>query len=199
MSYTQAQATGILRALGFRVRTTSEYVQQLRSFQGGYNLGTWLTVDGQLGPKTTAALARSNYNRLHRKPTASAHFSFTEFRCTCRGGYSNCRVVLVRRELLQSLEKYRVRVGPVSIASGYRCPRRNAAVGGATSSQHMYGVAVDIGYKMSASGLAAMHIAAGIGKSRSSGLVRHFDRRDIGGHNLTGGTLSRPTIWGYAS
>lgn len=33
---------------------------------------------------------------------------------------------------------------PIKVTSGYRCPKLNKKVGGATSSQHMYGQAVDI-------------------------------------------------------
>jgi zinc D-Ala-D-Ala carboxypeptidase len=198
MSYNQAQATVILRRLGFRVRSTGEYTQALKTFQGGYNLGAWLGIDGACGPATSAALARSDSNRAHGLGTASAHFSWTEFKCTCGGGYGGCRVILVRRELLQSVEKYRAKVGPVSVASGYRCPTRNAKVGGASNSQHMYGTAIDVSYAMSTATMRGMHIAAGIGFSRSTKKVRHFDRRDVSGHN-NGGSLARPTEWAYSS
>ena len=33
---------------------------------------------------------------------------------------------------------------PIKVSSGYRCPKLNAAVGGARGSQHMYGQAADI-------------------------------------------------------
>lgn len=33
---------------------------------------------------------------------------------------------------------------PISISSGYRCPRLNTLVGGVSKSQHMYGQAADI-------------------------------------------------------
>lgn len=33
---------------------------------------------------------------------------------------------------------------PIIVTSGYRCPKLNAAVGGATNSAHMYGQAADI-------------------------------------------------------
>lgn len=33
---------------------------------------------------------------------------------------------------------------PIIVSSGYRCPKLNRAVGGAKSSQHMYGQAADI-------------------------------------------------------
>lgn len=199
MTYTQAQSTTILRNLGFRVRNTTEYRAALLVFQGGYNLGTWLSKDGVNGPTTSAALARSEAARKAGKSTASAHFSFREFRCTCGGGYAGCRVILVRRELLHGLETYRARTGhPVAIASGYRCPSRNRAVGGASSSQHMYGTAADVGYALSATTVKGLHVFSGIGRSGSSGLVRHVDRRDLSGHN-NGGTLASPVQWVYAS
>lgn len=198
MTYSPAQTTTLLRGLGFRVRSTGELTQAIRTYQGGYNLGAWLKEDGINGPATSAALARSEANRRAGRGTASAHFSFREFRCTCGGAYPGCRVVLVRRELLQSLEKYRVRVGAVAIASGYRCPSRNRAVGGASSSQHMYGVAVDISYAMSATGVRALRAFAGIGRSGSTGKVRHVDRRDVSGHN-NGGTVTNPMQWIYST
>lgn len=42
------------------------------------------------------------------------------------------------------LEPLRTVVGPVSVSSGYRAPKVNAAVGGSSSSQHMRGEAADI-------------------------------------------------------
>lgn len=195
MSYSQAQATTILRSLGFRVRTTGEFHQVVATFQRGYNLGSWLTVDGLVGPATTAALARSQA----AGGKASAHFTFGEFACTCGGAYSNCRRIVVFRELLQSLEKYRAKVGgSVAIASGYRCPSRNAAVGGVSGSQHLYGVAADLSYALSNAAVVGLHAFAGIGRSGRTGMVRHVDRRDVSGHN-NGGTLANPTMWVYST
>lgn len=193
------QAAAILRNLGFRFSTTGGYLQALRTFQGGYNLGGWLTVDGLLGPGSAAALTRSEANRRAGRPTASASFSFADFRCGCGGRYTGCRVILVRRELFWTLERYRVRVGgPVRVVSGYRCPTHNRRVGGASSSQHLYGTAADVGYALTYTAAATLRVAAGIGRS---GLrpykVRHLDRRDVSGHNLTGGTTAHPTIWVY--
>ena len=43
------------------------------------------------------------------------------------------------------LEPLRRHAGtPISISSGYRCPRLNAAVGGATNSQHLSGQPADL-------------------------------------------------------
>jgi Peptidase M15 len=192
--YTYTQAVTVLRGLGFRVRSAGEFHQVIAAFQAGYNLGSWLAVDGVCGPKTSAALARSRA----AGGKASAHFTWREFACTCGGHYSICRRILVRRELLQGLEKYRARTGSVSIASGYRCPRRNLAVGGVSNSQHLYGTAADVTYQLSNAQVKALRAFAGIGRSGRTGMVRHVDRRDVGGHN-NGGTLASPMMWVYAS
>ena len=42
------------------------------------------------------------------------------------------------------LEPLRLRFGRIIIASGYRCPQVNSAVGGVKNSQHMRGEAADI-------------------------------------------------------
>lgn len=44
--------------------------------------------------------------------------------------------------VLEPLRKHMNR--PITITSGYRCPRLNALVGGVNASQHMYGQAADI-------------------------------------------------------
>ena len=44
--------------------------------------------------------------------------------------------------VLEPLRKHMGR--PISISSGYRCPRVNTLVGGVAKSQHMYGQAADI-------------------------------------------------------
>ena len=51
-------------------------------------------------------------------------------------------------DLLAILEKIREHFGvPVTINSGVRCVTHNKNVGGATSSQHLYGTAADIRVK----------------------------------------------------
>lgn len=69
----------------------------------------------------------------------SAHFSSEEFECPC------CGYALIDTELVIVLEKIRTYLGiPVKINSGYRCPKHNAAVGGAPMSRHLIGCAADI-------------------------------------------------------
>ena len=50
-------------------------------------------------------------------------------------------LIYVTNNLLQPLRDY---VGPIDITSGYRCAEVNAIVGGAKSSQHLFGQAVDL-------------------------------------------------------
>lgn len=70
----------------------------------------------------------------------SENFSRKEFACPC------CGVVLVDPALVTLLERIRTRHYPrgLRVVSGYRCPLRNAAVGGAKASQHLRGAAADI-------------------------------------------------------
>ncbi|MDR3255202.1 MAG: peptidase M15 [Synergistaceae bacterium] len=67
------------------------------------------------------------------------HFRLREFECRC------CRLALVASELPHMLEELRALWGrPITINSGYRCERRNIAVGGAMRSLHRLGRAVDV-------------------------------------------------------
>lgn len=203
MSLTTGQVTTILRNLGWRVRTTGERTQAIKHFQQGWALGPALVADGLAGPKTLAALATSEKRRRAGAGTASAHFSFNEFACQCHGKYSDCPRIWVKRELLTSLEALRTHFYPrgLTVVSGCRCARHNKAVGGVGNSQHLFGSACDIPYikGCSSRAVAQLRIFSGIGRSRSTGLVRHVDRRDVSGHNTTGGGLRRPTEWIYAS
>lgn len=78
----------------------------------------------------------------------SHHFKQSEFQCTgsCALCVENSAANLPPQQLLDWLEDIRAHFGgkPVLINSAYRCPSRNAAVGGAKNSQHLTGRAVDI-------------------------------------------------------
>ena len=97
----RSQATTILRNLGWRIRTTTEYTAVVKRFQGGWNLGPALAVDGSVGPATSAALLLSESRRRAGKPTASAHFSFSEVACRCGGKFSELPTHLAEAQRLQ--------------------------------------------------------------------------------------------------
>jgi len=172
-----AETDAILRNLGWRIRSSGERAQVIRNFQRGYALGAALSVDGKIGPRTLAALRLCEKRRKARLPTASAHFSFVEFRCKCGGRYSNCQRCWIARATVLELEKYRKSLGQgISIVSGCRCPSHNAAVGGASRSQHMTGKAVDFAALKSVSWFRSRGIFNGLGYNRSNGRVRHGDQ-----------------------
>lgn len=210
MSLSSSQAKTILSNLGFRVDNDARLRQAVRDFQGGWNLGPWLKIDGKVGPKTSAALSLSELRRRRGLSTASSHFSFKEFTCHCGGRYAACRRIAgegrpgharhVLRALIQSLEILRASQYPhgMSIVSGYRCDGHNKDVDGASSSQHRWGAAADCAPVASMNSVKALSRFAGIGFQGSSGKVRHVDRRDFSGVNLTGGSVKKPTTWRYS-
>lgn len=72
----------------------------------------------------------------------SKHFKLSEFKCKC----GKCQVPanMPPQELVDILDDIREHFGVVVINSGYRCPEHNAKIGGAKSSRHTFGDAVDI-------------------------------------------------------
>lgn len=70
----------------------------------------------------------------------SKHFKEKEYTCKCGCGYSD-----ISAELLDKLDKARELAGiPFVLTSGLRCEKHNVNVGGAKSSAHVTGEAVDI-------------------------------------------------------
>lgn len=197
---TPKQIGNALISLGWRIRNSGDLAKAIEDFQRGWNLGPALSIDGKAGPKTQQALEVSLKRLKAKQGTASEHYSFASFGCGCRGKYPDCRRIRVHRALLHALEVYRAKVGkPISIVSGYRCVRHNASVGGATSSQHVYGAAADVGYALTAPVVAKLRVFSGIGRAKSTGKVRHVDVRHVSGNNTTGGTPDQATGWVYAS
>ena len=72
-------------------------------------------------------------------------FSEREFACKCCGQLPPAMrdniVALVDNVLDPAREEFG---GPVTVNSGYRCPKHNLAVGGVVNSQHMKGEAADL-------------------------------------------------------
>ena len=195
----RAQATSMLLAIGFD-NAKRDYVSAVRGFQTGWNLGQALQVDGIVGEKTSTALTTSFARQRKGQSTMSAHFSFVEFRCNDGGRFPECKRIWVLRDHVRRLEAYRAKINaPVRIVSGCRCKRHNAEVGGAKSSQHMFGTASDIQGLASLDQKKKFALFAGLGFQQSTSRVVHVDSRDKGGHNLTNGRPAAPTTWKYAT
>lgn len=114
----------------------------VRRFQSAYGLA----VDGVAGPATQATL-----NALESSDGSTAHFNWSEFTDRVSGTFSGGKVgaSTVRenvRRLMYKLEALRVKIGniPITVNSGFRSISHNAAVGGASNSMHLYGVAADL-------------------------------------------------------
>jgi zinc D-Ala-D-Ala carboxypeptidase len=75
-------------------------------------------------------------------PRLSTHFLEKEFLCKCGCGAGAGKI---SPDLIEMLEDMRVLYGKsIRIASGFRCPAHNAAVGGTPKSAHLTGEAADI-------------------------------------------------------
>jgi zinc D-Ala-D-Ala carboxypeptidase len=115
---------------------------------------SWLAVDGLWGPATEAA-ARACVTAGGK---VSAHFTLKEFRCP------HCHWPRAHRSLVRGLEKYRdaFATGGLTIVSGYRCVAHNAAIHGATGSQHVKGRAADIPPVVSVDAVARLRVFGGL-------------------------------------
>lgn len=167
----------ILKVLGWRSRTTEEFKRDIRHFQGMYNLGPWLEVDGVIGPKTYAALVNCRDRKAAGKSDISEHFSAWEFKCKCGGRYDDCDRIWADRELVAGCETLRKKIGRFTPLSVCRCPQHNKKVGGYKRSQHLLGLGIDFEVpELTYSQMAALGIFDALGIS-SNGKVRHGDFR----------------------
>lgn len=195
-----ARVHRILTVMGWRTDTAARRRQAVTDFQGAWNLGAALEVDGVPGPKTYAAALASEKSRATGGGDLSAHFSAFEYKCKCGGRYGDCRRVWPARELVRACETIRERIGPFTPLSACRCPRHNAAVGGYDRSQHLHGYAIDFATpELTAAQMTSLRVAEAIGIQRSTGLVRHIDLRKSGPDNYppASGSLTRPYRYYY--
>lgn len=116
------------------------------------------------------------------------HFILAEFACRC-GCVMPCAVRARVQRLAEALEVLRARVEePIQVNSGYRCPTRNAAVGGARKSRHLEGDAADIEVR----GYTGKRLAEIVeeliaeGSIPEGGLGTYSDRPDIIHFDLRG-------------
>lgn len=111
----------------------------------------------------------------------SEHFHEGEFKCNCCG---RLHPDGVPQDLLDILENIRAHFGkPININSGYRCPSHNAAVGGASQSQHMKGTAADIWIEGVDPSIVYAYADALVGDGGGVGKYNTFTHVDVRGHH----------------
>lgn len=110
----------------------------------------------------------------------SEHFSRKELDCGC-GCASPLGVQRNLERLALRLEDLRTIVGhSLHVNCGYRCPTRNKAVGGASASFHLVGLAADIDGGGSRKGVDALADAAmKVPAFRAAGIGRYYEKKGL--------------------
>lgn len=145
-------------------------VTQLQIRVAGYpGSGAVLAIDGDYGPATTAAVKRfqsayglaadgvagpgtfSKLYALQDDDCTPIHFSYAELNdCNSTWAGGAVSAATAKSNALRTmwkLEAMRHALGdqPITVTSGFRSHACNDAVGGASSSRHLYGDAADLG------------------------------------------------------
>ena len=145
-------------------------------------------------PKTSPRHIRQwqdDANSMETQVVSYAYFTTKELECPC------CKKEGMDAFFMEKLVKFRVEMGfPFSINSGFRCELHNSEVGGAKSSAHLKGRAVDINIRGEHALIlieqARSYGFSGIGvKQKGTNRFIHID--DLEGSE----TQPRPWIWTY--
>lgn len=126
----------------------------LKSFQMAYGI----TADGIPGANSYKALKQAVASDKFKKETVVSttqtatggdfwsgieYFKRSEFACKC-GKYCNGYPVEMDASVVRAADKVRAHFNsPVTVSSGIRCSKHNAAVGGVSNSRHTKGKAID--------------------------------------------------------
>ncbi len=117
----------------------------VKRFQAGYNLG----ADGVAGPQTFAKIYE-----LQDDDCTPIHFTYSELdQCNANNSYSGSSKASPAEakaralKVMWQLEAVRRKLGddPLRVTSGFRSDRCNQAAGGASNSAHLYGASADLG------------------------------------------------------
>lgn len=159
MSMTVKQKQALLLFLGYYVGNVDGIWGTLsktatKAFQKDHGLKD----DGVFGDATAkAVLAAVAKSEIKESPTPAPaptaddwddieFFSKKEFKCKCGGRYCNGYPAEIDLTMVRYADEIRRRIGkPIGVNSGLRCSQWNQIQGGASSSQHMYGTAADLG------------------------------------------------------
>lgn len=105
----------------------------------------------------------------------TANFKVREFACQ-----DGTDTIFISYDLVSLLQKVRTHFGkPVTINSAYRTESHNKAVGGASYSQHKYGLAADIVVSGVTPANVAKYVESLIPKTGGIGLYKNFVHVDV--------------------